>query len=112
MTIFEKMLNKEIPIDPVYEDENVLVIRDIAPQTPCHVLIIPKHHATCLNDVESWTDEQAGQFLKTAITVAKKLGVEEEGYRIIINTKDGGGQTVDYLHMHLLAGTKLGWRPA
>lgn len=112
MTIFEKMLNNEVPVNPVYEDEEVLVIQDIAPQAPCHVLIIPKHHAVCLNDVKDWSDEEAGRYLKTAIKVAKKLGVEETGYRIIINTREQGGQTVAYLHMHLLAGVQLGWRPA
>lgn len=111
MTIFEKMLKKEIPANIVYEDETVLVIRDIDPQAPDHVLLIPKETAAGMNDIENWSDEQAGRYLKAAAKTAKLLNVNKRGYRVIINSGSDGGQTVPYLHMHLLAGRRLNWPP-
>lgn len=111
MTIFEKMLNKEIQVNMLYEDEDVLVIHDIDPQAPKHILLIPKETAAGVNDIESWTDEQAGRYLKSAVKAAKLLDVDKSGYRLVINSGPHGGQTVPYLHMHLLAGRRMNWPP-
>ncbi len=111
MTIFEKMLNKEIPANILFEDENVLAIHDIDPQAPEHILLIPKETAAGLNDIENWSDEQAGRYLKTVVKTAKLLGVDKSGYRLVINSGRHGGQTVPYLHMHILAGRRMNWPP-
>jgi histidine triad (HIT) family protein len=100
-TVFEKMLSKEIPVSAVYEDEEVLVINDIKPQAPVHLLIIPKKRAVNLNNLEDWSNEEAGRYLKAIAKVAKELNIEN--YKIEINNGDEAGQTVFYLHSHLLA---------
>lgn len=107
--IFCRMGNGEIPIDPVYSDEKVFVIRDINPQAPTHLLVIPREHVASSLDVEdsslwSW-------FLGVAVEVAKKLGLDDEGFRFVVNTGAHGGQTVPHLHLHILAGRNLGWPP-
>lgn len=111
MTIFEKMLRKEIPANILFEDETVMAIHDIDPQAPKHILLIPKETAAGLNDIENWSDEQAGKYLKSALKAAKILGVEKSGYRLVINSGPHGGQTVPYLHTHILSGRRLGWPP-
>ncbi|MGL4524836.1 MAG: HIT domain-containing protein [Spirochaetia bacterium] len=111
MTIFEKMLSKEITVQPIYEDESVLVIQDIDAQSPCHLLLIPKESATSLNDILDWSDEQAGRYFKSTAKVAQALGLSKNGYRVVINTGEHGGQTVTYLHMHLLGGRRMSWPP-
>ncbi len=111
MTIFEKMLKKEVPANILFEDETVLAIHDIAPQAPKHILLIPKETAAGLNDIENWSDEQAGKYLKSAVKAAKALGVEKSGYRLVINSGSHGGQTVPYLHTHILSGRRLNWPP-
>jgi histidine triad (HIT) family protein len=107
MTIFEKFLNKEIPVDAVYEDDDVLAIRDIQPQAPCHILVVPKKYAQNISQVIDWSDEDVGRYFKKATIVAKKLGLHETGYRLVINTGHDAGQTVPYLHIHILGGQVL-----
>ncbi|MCL2519434.1 MAG: histidine triad nucleotide-binding protein [Spirochaetaceae bacterium] len=104
MTIFERILSGEIPATKVYEDENVIAINDINPQAAMHILVIPKQKAKWLPDLATWSDEDIGRCFKSAALAAKQLGLEALGYRVIINSGEGGGQTVDYLHMHILAG--------
>lgn len=111
MTIFEKMLNKEIPANILFEDDAVLAIHDIDPQAPEHILIIPKETTAGLNDIENWSNEQAGLYLKAAVKTAKLLSVDKSGYRLVINSGRHGGQTVPYLHMHILAGRRMNWPP-
>ncbi len=107
--LFCRIVRKEIPAQLVAESENCLAFRDISPQAPTHVLVIPKLHVASLNDL---TDPLvAGGMLQMAADVAKSLGVAEAGYRVVFNTGDDGGQTVHHLHAHLLAGRSLHWPP-
>lgn len=111
MTVFEKILAGDIPSEKVYEDDAVLAFKDIDPQAPCHVLVIPKQKAQDFDGIISWSDEEAGRFFKKAAQTARKLGLEKTGYRLVINTGADAMQSVPYLHIHLLGGKTLGWPP-
>lgn len=111
MTLFEKIIAREIPAEIVLEDNLCLAIRDIHPQAPVHILIIPKKP---LPRVAEAVDEDAallGHLLLAASTLAAKLGIAESGFRIVINNGADGGETVPHLHVHLLGGRQLGWPP-
>ena len=108
--IFAKMVRGEIPVEKVIETDSLIAIRDIAPQAPVHVLIIPRKG---LKNISSAADEDKallGEMLLAARDLAKKLGVED-GMRLVINEGEEAGQTVPHLHMHLLAGRSLHWPP-
>ncbi len=109
-TIFGKILRREIPADIVYEDELCLAFRDNQPAAPTHVLIIPKQHIPQISLAQ--TDDQAllGHLLLTARAIATQLDLHE-GYRLVINNGDQGGQTVYHLHIHLLGGRAMAWPP-
>ena len=111
MTIFQKIIDKEIPADIVYEDESVLAFRDIAPQAPVHVLIIPKK--PIVNIATATTEDQnlLGHIVLVAAQIARDLGVDDKGYRLVTNINQDGGQSVYHLHFHLLAGRQLTWPP-
>jgi len=102
-TLFEKIIAREIPADVVFEDDQCIVINDINPVAPVHVLIIPKTPIPKLADAEHQDQALLGHLMLTAGEVARQLGVEE-GFRLIVNNGEGGGQTVFHLHLHLLAG--------
>ena len=107
--IFCKIANGEIPVDFVYQDESVVVLRDVNPQAPTHLLVIPKRHivsAVEVDDLSVWTN-----VLGRAVEVAKQLKLDETGFRMVINTGEQGGQTVPHLHLHLLSGRHFGWPP-
>ncbi|HWG10167.1 MAG TPA: histidine triad nucleotide-binding protein [Rhodanobacteraceae bacterium] len=106
-TIFDKIIRREIPADIVYEDDDVLAFSDIAPQTPVHVLFVPKKSLATLNDAGPQDAELLGKMLLAAAAYAKREGFAEKGYRCLINCNEDGGQTVFHLHLHLLAGTRL-----
>ena len=106
-TVFDKILNKKIPAKLVYEDEHVLAFHDIAPQAMIHVLVIPKKRAQSLADLKNWSKEDAGHFLARVGEVASLLNLDEEGYRVVMNTGSHGGQTVPYFHAHILGGELL-----
>lgn len=110
-TIFGKIIRREIPADIVYEDELCLAFRDVNPQAPTHVLVIPKKPIPSLAKAESADKELLGHLLLTIKTVAEQLGLAENGYRVVINTGTDGGQTVFHLHLHLLGGRSLQWPP-
>ena len=110
-TIFGKIVRKEIPADIVYEDEDVLAFNDLAPQAPIHVLIIPKKEIATINHIEADDAELMGKLFLAAQKIAKKLGVADNGYRLVFNCNEDGGQTVYHIHMHFLAGRALGWPP-
>jgi histidine triad (HIT) family protein len=110
-TIFGKIVRGEIPCDKVYEDELVLAFRDIHPQAPTHILIIPKKAIVSMAEVEEGDEEVLGRMMVVASRIARERGVDEDGYRLVVNTGGHGGQTVFHLHMHLLAGRQLGWPP-
>lgn len=108
--IFEKIIDREIEADIVYEDAQVLAFRDINPQAPVHVLVIPKRRVTALSEV-TWEDTALmGHLLATAAEVARQLELAE-GFRVVINSGRDGGQSVDHLHLHLLGGRALSWPP-
>jgi len=107
-TIFSKIIAKEIPADIVYEDELVLAFRDIAPQAPVHILIIPKKEIPSANDVVEGDEAALGRLFTVAGRIARDEGIAETGYRLIVNCNEHGGQEVFHLHVHLLGGRSLG----
>ena len=111
MTIFEKIINREIPADIVFETDHVLAFRDINPQAPTHVLVIPKPPIKTVADVQPTDEALMGKLLVAAAEVARIEGVDKTGYRLVINHGSDGGQTVFHLHMHVIGGRKLSWPP-
>lgn len=109
--LFCKMVAGDIKADTVYEDENVLAFRDISPQAPMHVLVIPKRHISTLNDLGEGDAQLVGQLTLAAAKVAAQEGVADAGYRTVMNCNTDGGQTVFHIHMHVLAGRSLNWPP-
>ncbi|MDE2635086.1 MAG: histidine triad nucleotide-binding protein [Chloroflexota bacterium] len=107
-TIFSKIIAKEIPADIVYEDELVLAFRDIAPQAPVHILIIPKKEIPTANDVKAADEAVLGRLFMVAARIARDEGIAQNGYRLIVNCNEDGGQEVFHLHMHILGGRSLG----
>lgn len=109
-TIFSKIISKEIPADIVYEDDLCLAFNDISPQAPTHILVIPKKPIPKLADAESQDHALMGHLLLTVKRVAEQAGLSN-GYRVVINTGEDGGQTVDHLHLHILGGRAMAWPP-
>ena len=108
-TIFGKIIRREIPADIVYEDDDVLAFRDIAPQAPVHVLFIPKNAAIAtLDDLQAGNAELVGRLVLAAAEYARREGFAQDGYRVVMNCRENAGQTVFHIHLHLLAGTQLG----
>jgi len=105
------MVAGEIPPDKVYEDEDLLAFRDINPQAPLHILIIPKEHVPTLNDLDEAHQPLIGKMVQAAAGIAAREGVAESGYRTLMNCNADGGQTVFHIHLHLLAGRHMGWPP-
>jgi histidine triad (HIT) family protein len=110
MTIFQKIIDRQIPADIVFEDEQCLAFRDVNPQAPTHVLIIPKRPIVSLAHAEDDDKLVLGHLLLVARNLARQLGLAD-GYRTVMNCGRHGGQTVDHLHVHLLGGRPLGWPP-
>jgi len=111
-TIFSKIINREIPADIVYESENVLAFKDIRPQAPVHILIIPKTEIPKVTDIKGNEHTQLlGEMFDAANKIAKDLGIAEDGFRLVFNCGNNGGQEVYHLHMHLLGGRKMNWPP-
>jgi histidine triad (HIT) family protein len=109
-TIFSKIIRKEIPADIVYEDDLTLAFRDLHPQAPVHILIIPKQPIVSISEATDADANLLGQLLLTAKRVATQQGLDK-GYRVVINTGDDGGQTVFHLHLHLLGKRQMTWPP-
>ncbi len=110
-TIFTKIINREIPADIIYEDEETLAFRDINPQAPFHVLIIPKKAIPTINDIQPDDAALVGKLHLVAAHLAKEHGFAEDGYRVVMNCNEHAGQTVFHIHLHMLAGKLLGWPP-
>lgn len=111
-TIFSKIIKKEIPADIVFESESILAFRDINPQAPTHILIIPKIEIPTvreLNSIEHGT--LLGELVDAANKIAKDEGISEDGFRLVFNCGDNGGQEVYHLHLHLLGGREMQWPP-
>lgn len=107
-TIFSKIIAKEIPADIVYEDDLVLAFKDINPQAPVHILIIPKREIPTVNDVTEQDEIALGRLFTAAAKIAKEHNIADSGYRLMINCNEDGGQEVFHLHMHILGGRNLG----
>jgi len=110
-TIFKKIIDREIPADIVYEDERCLAFRDISPQAPTHVLLIPKKEIPSVEQLDQEDAQLLGHMWLVLRDLARELGVAEDGYRIVVNCGNDGGQEVDHLHFHLLGGRPLRWPP-
>ena len=106
--LFCKIIDREIPGDIVYEDDKVLAFNDINPVAPYHILVIPKKHIKSLNEIENVDEKIISKIMFTIKNIAKEQGFAEEGYRVINNCGENGGQEVAHLHFHVLAGKKLG----
>lgn len=109
--IFCKIAAGEIPADLVYQDDDVVAFRDLGPQAPEHLLIIPRRHIAGLNDLSEDDQELIGKLSLTAAKIAAQLGIADDGYRTVVNCNAAGGQTVFHLHMHLLGGRQMTWPP-
>ncbi|MBM3902085.1 MAG: histidine triad nucleotide-binding protein [Verrucomicrobia bacterium] len=111
MTLFERIIAREIPADIVYEDDTVIAIRDIHPQAPVHVLLVPKRPIPRVGAAKPEDQEVLGHLLIKAGEVARRLGLDASGFRLVMNHGADGGETVPHLHCHLLGGRPLGWPP-
>jgi len=109
--LFCKIINRELSADIVYEDESFLAFKDINPQAPVHLLIIPKKHIETINDIKEEDGLLIGNMILLAKKLAKKQGIDEKGYRLIYNCNREGGQMVYHIHLHLLGGRAMGWPP-
>ena len=110
-SLFTKIINREIPADIVYENDDIIAFNDINPQAPVHVLIVPKKEIKTLNHLEIEDQEIIGKMFIAAKKLAKELNIDENGYRTVFNCNDHGGQTVFHIHLHLLGGRQLTWPP-
>ena len=111
-TVFSKIISKEIPADIVFESENVLAFKDINPKAPVHILIIPKIEIPKVTDIKG--SEHAsllGDMIDAANKIAKEMKIADDGFRLVFNCGDNGGQEVYHLHMHLLGGRQMKWPP-
>ena len=109
--LFCKILAGEIPADIVYESESAIAFRDINPQAPTHVVIIPRKHVATINDITEEDQVLVGTLYSAARAIAAAEGIAEGGYRTVMNCNEAAGQTVFHLHLHLLGGRTLGWPP-
>ncbi len=109
--LFCKMVSGEIKPDVVYEDDLILAFRDINPQGPTHVLVIPKEHIETINDLEEHHAELMGKLYLTAAKIAAEEGIAEKGYRTVMNCNSDGGQEVYHIHLHLIGGRGMTWPP-
>ncbi len=110
-TIFDKIINREIPADILYEDDEVMAFRDVNPQAPVHFLVIPKQPIPTLNHLQPEQAPLIGKLVLTAQKLAQKQGIAEDGYRLVMNCNEHGGQTVFHIHLHVLGGRPMGWPP-
>jgi histidine triad (HIT) family protein len=109
--IFCKIVAREIPSPLLYEDSEIIAFNDITPKAPHHILIIPKAHIATLNDAIDTHQALLGKMMLVAKQLAHELGVAEDGYRVLMNCNEGGGQAVFHIHLHLLAGRQMHWPP-
>lgn len=109
--LFCKIVNGDIPAEVIYESDTALAFRDISPQAPTHVLVIPRRHISTINDLEEGDRELVGDLFLAAKEIASQEGLSEPGYRAVMNCNEGAGQSVFHIHLHLLGGRGLGWPP-
>ena len=109
--IFCKIAAKLIPVQPVYEDDQIIAFPDINPTAPVHVIVIPKKHIASLMEIQPDDEELMGHLLTAAPRIARQIGLGDDGFRLVINTKENGGQTVYHMHCHILGGRFMTWPP-
>ncbi len=109
--IFCKIVAKEIPADIVYTDDQVLAFRDISPQAPTHILVIPREHIASVNDLSEDHASMVSRLILVAKELAAEDGLAESGYRLVLNTGPDGGQAVSHIHLHLFGGRPMAWPP-
>lgn len=109
--IFCKIVSGDIPGDIVYQNDDVLAFRDLSPKAPVHVLIIPKRHISTINELQPTDAELLGNMYLAAKEIARQEGMDESGYRCVMNCNDDGGQTVHHIHLHVLGKRQMTWPP-
>jgi histidine triad (HIT) family protein len=109
--LFCKIIRQEIPSTPVYEDETTYAFRDINPQAPVHVLVVPREHLARVSDAGPGQEAMLGHLVYVAAEVARCEGIEDAGYRLVINCGEHGQQAVEHIHIHVLGGRQLTWPP-
>lgn len=107
--LFCKIIAGDIPSDKVYEDDKMLAFKDIEPQAPTHIVIVPKTHISSANEVTADNAEYIAHIWTVIPKIAKELGIDENGYRVVNNCGKDGGQTVNHIHFHLMGGREFGW---
>jgi histidine triad (HIT) family protein len=110
-TLFSKIISREIPATIVFEDETVLAFRDISPQAPTHILVIPKEEIATTNDITDAHEALIGHMVHVAARIAREEGIDQSGYRLVVNCNGDGGQAVYHIHIHLLGGRPMKWPP-
>ena len=110
-TIFTKIINREIPAEILYEDDEVLAFSDVSPQAPVHFLVIPKTPIATVNDIQPEQAELIGKLYLAAQKLAREKGFADDGYRLVMNCNEAAGQAVFHIHLHVLAGRPLSWPP-
>jgi histidine triad (HIT) family protein len=111
MTIFKKIIEGEVPADIVYQDELCVAFRDIDPQAPTHILVVPRREIPSLAKADPDDHRLLGHLLMNAAEVARSEGLDDNGYRVVVNVGRDGGQAVDHLHLHVLGGRRMLWPP-
>lgn len=109
--LFCKVLNGDIPADIIYESDSAIAFRDINPQAPTHVLVIPRKHVATINDLDEENQGIVGSLYLAAKDIARAEGLSDEGYRVVMNCNEGAGQSVFHIHLHVLGGRALSWPP-
>ena len=109
--LFCKIVAGDIPADIIFESETVIAFRDISPQAPTHVLIIPRRHIKTINHLQDGDQAVVGDLFLAAAKIAAEEGIAEDGYRVVMNCNAGAGQTVFHIHLHLVGGRAMGWPP-
>jgi histidine triad (HIT) family protein len=109
--LFCRIIDGEIPSDVIYESDTALAFRDINPQAPTHVLVIPRKHVSTINDIGEDDQPLVGSLFTAAKEIAATEGLADDGYRVVMNCGEGAGQSVFHIHLHLLGGRSLGWPP-
>ena len=109
--LFCRIVDGDIPADIIYQSDSAIAFRDINPQAPTHVLIIPRRHISTINDLDAGDEELVGSLYLAAKEIAREEGLSDDGYRVVMNCGEGAGQSVFHLHLHLLGGRTLTWPP-
>ena len=109
--LFCGIVERRVPAELVYQDDLVVAFRDINPQAPTHLLVVPRRHISSLNDLTGEDDEIVGQMVRRGAALAKVAGLEDRGYRTVFNCNADAGQTVFHIHLHVLGGRRMAWPP-